>query len=264
MSTLSVRPINTGIMAVPKSVLFHTSLLDIYHTADVQEGTPVFCFLVEGGDRPLLVDTGMSSTEWAHKYHGAASFQPTGMSVIEQLNTLGYKPADIGHVVLTHLHWDHCHYMEHFTNARFYVHPSELAFAENPLPLYYKAYEHSILGIQSPFSKVTLAPVTEGMEIMPGVSILETPGHSPGHIAVIVNTASGDYLCAGDAVATLDNFKPVEELHYSVSPIGLSINLIEAWNSLEKMKLRAGSPDRVLASHDVALLERIAKEPVFR
>jgi glyoxylase-like metal-dependent hydrolase (beta-lactamase superfamily II) len=265
MSDLTIRPINTGFMALPKHVYFHSSLNNVY--ADwpaVLEGGPVLCFLIEGGDRPLLFDTGMSKTEWAHQHHGTSSVQPEGMSIIEQLKKLGYEPGDIGYVVLSHLHWDHCHYIGHFSNARFFVHPVEKAFAENPFPIYYKAYEHPICGIRSPYSKVPLELVCEGDEVIPGVSVLDTPGHSPGHIAAVVKTASGEYILTGDAAASPDNLKPVDELHYIVSPPGVSANLESTWHSLVKIKERAAGPDRVLCAHDKTLLDRIAKDPVLR
>jgi glyoxylase-like metal-dependent hydrolase (beta-lactamase superfamily II) len=106
--------------------------------------------------------------------------------------------------------------------------------------------------------------VTEGDEIIPGVTVMESPGHSPGHISACVYTASGEYIVGGDAVMTLDNLKPVASLHYAVSPTGLAINFAEAWDSLEKIKNRAKSEDYVLAGHDKTLLERVAKTPVFK
>ena len=263
MGNLTIRPFNTAAMGLPAVFLFHSSLMPIYKLPPIIEGSPDFCYLVEGGDQPLLVDTGMCSTERAHQYHHP-SFQHEGMSVIEQLAKAGYKPEDIGHVVLTHLHWDHCYHLEMFVNARFYAHPTEIAFAADPTPTHYKEYEHPVTGMQSPFSKVKLEPVTENTEIIPGVTILDTPGHTPGCMSVIVKAASGDYICAGDALATSDNLLPVESLHYNVSPPGYQLDFIKGWASVEKVKSRVSGPDRVLCSHDYKLLDRIATEPVLR
>ena len=264
MANLTIRPINTGSMGIPGLYFFHSSLMPVYSLPTIMEGSPVFCYLVEGGDKPLLIDTGMSTTERAHKYHFPTAFQPEGMSIIDQLAKLGYKPEDIGHVVLTHLHWDHSYNLEYFVNARFYAHPTEIAFAKDPLPSQYKAYEHPLLDVQSPHSKVTIEPVSEGVEIIPGVSVLDTPGHSPGHISIVVKAASGEYVCTGDALATPDNLKPVEELHYPISPPGIQLDFISGWASVEKIKARVTGPDRVLCGHDRKLIERIATDPVLR
>ena len=264
MSTLSIRPINTGFMIIPKSAFLHDSVYPYFDFPDIQRGTPVFSFLVEGGDKPLLFDTGMSNTERAHKYHYLTAEQPEGMSIVDQLKTLGYEPEDIGYVVLSHLHWDHCYYMDRFTNARFFVHPTEIAFAQDPVPVFYKAYEHPVTGLTSPFSGLKLEPVTEGMEIIPGVSVLESPGHSPGHISICIDTASGEYICAGDSIMTLLNLVSVEPLHYAISPPGRAMNLVTAFKSIEIQKARAKSPDFLLFCHSTELLERVKETPVLR
>jgi glyoxylase-like metal-dependent hydrolase (beta-lactamase superfamily II) len=264
MKNLTIRPINTGTMAISKSTLYHDSLYPVYNPPETQEETPVFCFLVEGGEKPLLVDTGMSGTDHAQRHHYPSAYQPEGMSVVDQLKKLGYAPEDIGYVVLTHLHWDHCYYLEHFSKARIFVHPTEIAFAADPLPLYYIAYEHPIVGIQSPYSGLHLEPVTEGEEVIPGVSVIETPGHSPGHISVCVAAATGEYICVGDAIMAHNNLKEVPELHYAVSPPGRATDFVSSWNSLKKLKSRAKSQDYLLLGHDKGMPERIKGSPVLR
>ena len=63
----------------------------------------------------------MAYTERADKYHHHGSYQPEGMAIADQLAKIGYKPEDIDIVVFTHLHWDHCFYMDKFTNAKFFM-----------------------------------------------------------------------------------------------------------------------------------------------
>ena len=264
MRNLSIRPLNTGFVSPPKTLFYHYTLYGIYDPPECQEETPVFCFLVEGGDKPLLVDTGISSTEHARKYHSPEPYQPEGMSILEQLAQIGYTPEDIGYVVLTHLHWDHCFYLQHFTNAKVFAHPKEIKFAADPNPTYNLAYEHPSIGIQSPYNGVVLEPVKEGDEIIPGVTVLDTPGHSPGHITVCISTPSGEYLCVGDAIVHMDNIKEVKELNYEISPPGRFVNLIECWNSIAMLKKRAKSPDYLLLAHDKCLVDRVKKTPILR
>ena len=266
MGNLSIRPLNTGFVSPSKTLFYYETLVSTYNPPDIQKETPVFCFLVEGGDRPLMVDTGLSSTEHARQHHNPAPYQPEGMSVLEQLKKAGYAPEDIGYVVLTHLHWDHCSYLPYFKNARFFAHPTEIAFAANPLPMYCRPYEHPVIGIQSPYSGLRLEPVTEGDEIIPGISILDTPGHSPGHITVCVNAPSGEYLCVGDAILHMDNLKEVDAggVHYSITPPGRFTNLLECWNSISTLKARAKFPDYLLLAHDKSLVQRVKETPVLR
>ena len=65
---------------------------------------PDFTFLIEGGDKLVLVDTGMSWTEHADKYHHGPSLQRPGIDDIEsRLAQVGYKPTDVDIVLFTHL-----------------------------------------------------------------------------------------------------------------------------------------------------------------
>ena len=51
-----------------------------------------------------------------------------------------------------------------------------------------------------------------------GVRVFETPGHSIGHQSVEIDTAAGRYICCGDAIFIMDNTKPIEEIHYDITP----------------------------------------------
>jgi glyoxylase-like metal-dependent hydrolase (beta-lactamase superfamily II) len=234
---------------------------------DVPDGRieiPVFTFLIEGGAKLLLVDTGMAWTERASTYHHPGSRQPEGMSIVDQLSKAGYSPADIDIVVFTHLHWDHCFYLNHFTKATFIVHEKEYSFAMNPIPLYYKSYEHPVLGIVRPFEGITFQTVKGECKIMTGVTVLETPGHSPGHMSVAIEAESGEYICAGDSIFIMDNIKPVPEIHYDITPPGRFYNIIETWNSIITQKERAKDSRFILCCHDKNLEERIKESPILK
>lgn len=265
MSKLTIRPINTGyVTTIPKDYLYHHSVVKyIKDIPDHRIEMPVFTFLIEGGDKLLLIDTGMSWTERANEYHHPNSRQPEGMAIHEQLDKIGYSPKDIDIVVLTHMHWDHMFYLDKFVNAQFYVHEREYAFALDPIPLYYKSYEHPILGITRPFEGIKFNTVKGETEIMPNVRVFETFGHSPGHMSVEIDTEEGSYICAGDSIFIMDNIKPVPELHYDITPPGRFYNIIETWKSIELQKARAKNLNFILCSHDKGLEERIKVTPVL-
>lgn len=211
----------------------------------------------------MLVDTGMSWTERADQYHHAGSWQSPGMAIHEQLEKIGYKPEDVDLVIFTHLHWDHIFYMEKFTNATFIAHEREVEFAFNPIPLYYKSYEHPVLGIQRPFEGKEFQKVSGETEIAPGVRVFESFGHSPGHISVEVDTNDGSYICAGDSIFVLGNLNEIPELHYNITPPGRFYNIVESWKSIEYQKERASDYSKLLLCHDKALEDRVKETPVF-
>lgn len=263
--SLTIRPLNTGfVTTIPKQYMYHHSTVPyLTGVPDERIEMPCFTFLIEGGEQLLLVDTGMAWSERASKYHHPGSRQPEGMSIIEQLASVGYKPEDIDIVVFTHMHWDHIYYMEKFTNAKFYAHEKEYAFALNPIPLYYKSYEHPSLGLVRPFEGIEIQTVSGESEIMSGVRVFEAFGHSPGHMCVEVDTKDGKYICCGDAVFTMNSFNPIPEIHYDITPPGRFANIVESWKSIETIKQRAQRLDLILPCHEVSLLERIKETPVF-
>lgn len=265
MANLTIRPINTGyVPTYPLQYHYHHSCAAFLKDVPNEKiPLPVFTFLVEGADQLLLVDTGMAWTERADKYHHPGSWQDPGMAIHEQLEKLGYKPEDIDIVVFTHLHWDHMFYMDKFTNATFVAHEREVEFAFDPIPLYYKSYEHPALGVKSPITDMKFKTVKGEEEIIPGVRVFETFGHSPGHISVEIDTKDGSYICAGDSIFVLGNLKEIPEMHYNISPPGRFYNIVEAWKSIELQKARAKDESFLLLCHDKALEERIKTTPVF-
>ena len=118
-SNLTIRPLNTGFIPTkPLQYHFHFSaepyLKDV---PDEKIPLPDYAFLVEGGDRLVLVDAGMSWTERANEYHHPGSWQDEGQDIESMLRSVGYSCGDIDIVVLTHLHWDHSYYGGHETKS---------------------------------------------------------------------------------------------------------------------------------------------------
>lgn len=266
MSNLTIRPLNTGFVPTnPFQYHYHHSCAPyLKGVPNEKVPLPVFVYLVEGGDKLLLVDTGMAWTERANEYHHPGSWQDPGQDIESLLAAHGYKCSDIDIVVYTHLHWDHMFYAEKFTNAEFYAHKREVEFARNPIPLYYKSYEAPILGVKSPITGIVFHEVEGETEIMPGVRVFESFGHSPGHISVEIDCADGDsYICAGDSIFVLGNLNEIPELHYDITPPGRFYNIVESWKSIEYQKKRAKSPEHLLLCHDKTMLDRVAKTPVI-
>ncbi len=271
MANLTIRPINTGfVTTIPKQYLYHHSTTAyLTNIPDERIAMPVFTYLVEGGDQLLLVDTGMAWSERASDYHHPGSYQPEGHSIIEQLAAIGYKPADIETIVLTHMHWDHIYYLQHFSNAKIIANEVEYKFALNPIPLYYKSYEHPKLyenaaeKIIRPFEGMNIHTVKGETEIMPGVRVFETPGHSPGHQSVEIDTKDGSYICCGDSIFVIDNVEPIPEIAYNITPPGRYADIIMTWKRIELQKARAKNIGMILPCHEKEILERIKTTPVL-
>ena len=137
--------------------------------------------LLTQGGRNILIDTGPASRrQLLHK----------------ALKSKDLTPEDIDTVILTHLHWDHCQNTDLFTNARVLLHPKELDYARNPAAKDINAAWY----IAAMMDNMKAEPVSEGDSVADGVSIIDTPGHTKGHISVVVDTDGEIAVVAGDAL----------------------------------------------------------------
>ena len=241
----TIRPLNTGHQYLDKGdyATFrngHGTILDL----------PVFAFLIEGGGKKYLVDTGMADTERSVKYHHDGLQEP-GRAIDALLAAQGIAPGDIDAILFTHLHWDHCSNLEKFPDAKLYASRIEYEFANDPLPFYWASYEYPpATGLTPPFAGRTFTLLDGETEVFEGIRMIPTPGHSPGHMAVSVQTENGVYYLVGDLMVLRDNMKPEPNKGWPIKPPGRFCNMIELWHSIELVMERAADTDHVLMTHD--------------
>jgi N-acyl homoserine lactone hydrolase len=146
---------------------------------------PVHGFVVTHPGGAVLVDTGVGGPQ-----HVLDDWRVVNRSVADALAELDMSPADIGLVINTHLHFDHCGQNAVFKHAPVYVQRTELRRAEVESPELYDWFG---------FMNARFELLDGDAEILPGLSVLSTPGHTDGHQCVLVN---GTDLLIGDAAYT--------------------------------------------------------------
>ena len=233
----TIAPLVLATGVVEKSL----TLLHRFHGVK-QEG-PVVAWLVMNGDQKILVDTGIFGPSDTSDTHGV--FARTAEQRPEiQLNRFNTAPGEISLVINTHLHADHCGGNGYFTGARFVAQKSEMEYAKNPLPATKPDYNVEIR--ESDFELVD-----GDKEIAPGIRVILTPGHTVGSQAVLVDTASGLYIIAGDTVPHFENMEePANEPFW---PTGLYMDLRELYESLDRLKNLGGF---ILPGHDMRVLQK--------
>ena len=214
---------------------------------------PSIAWYIEGAEKKILVDTGMCDTERANKFHYPGSMQTEEQRIDNLLISKGVNPESIEVVILTHLHWDHCSNLKLFKNAQLMVQERELNFALDPLPPYYKSYESQILGLSPPFSDTEFTLLDGDTTICPGVDVIVTAGHSPGHQSVIVRMQSGATVIAGDAVMVWENLKGDPKTKQPLILPGRYMDLVSTWRSMERIKEVA---DLILPGHESAVFNK--------
>jgi glyoxylase-like metal-dependent hydrolase (beta-lactamase superfamily II) len=115
----------------------------------------------------------------------------------ERLAALGLTPEDITDIFATHLHWDHVSNVTMFPHAKVAVGRSEFEWARlQPAGTFLVPDLHVAWLAADPDRARVVEP---GVEFLPGVRAVHTPGHTPGHLAYVVETEDGPVLFAGDA-----------------------------------------------------------------
>lgn len=165
-----------------------TQVPDWHPETDGFESTPVHAWLIRGGSSTILMDTGIGFgsdliDEW---------YAPERHEVGDALAPFGVAVSDIDLVVVSHLHFDHCGQIGAF-EAPVVVQKDELAMLDDPIYTVAAWAERPSRGWR----------VIDGDdEVAPGVRVLSTPGHTPGHQSMMVETAEGTIVLGGQCAYT--------------------------------------------------------------
>jgi N-acyl homoserine lactone hydrolase len=116
--------------------------------------------------------------------------------LLEALASRGLTPGDIDMVVLTHAHWDHVQNIDLFAHAPVYLHPDERRYCERPHANDWATPAWTLDILQ----RVRTREIADGDELIPGVGVVDLPGHSAGSIGITVQNEQGLSLITGDAL----------------------------------------------------------------
>lgn len=186
----AIYPLATGFMPIEdEAVDLHEGI-----TLSMKQ-IPAISFLLSNGTENVLVDTGMPKTKIAQK-HRANSVQPPGYSIEEKLSSKGIAIKSLSAIIFTHLHWDHCAYLHKFKGITKIVQILELEFAIKPSPKFIQSYKEATFILED----ADLNKINGTTHYNSEISIFQTPGHSPGHQSVLVQTDQGPVIIAGDSI----------------------------------------------------------------
>ncbi|GIL08583.1 MAG: N-acyl homoserine lactonase [Chloroflexota bacterium] len=162
---------------------------------------PVVCYLAQTDDgKNILIDSGLLEVLPADE----TEFE-NGQDVIEQLARIGLKPDDIDTVISTHYDIDHAGRHAAFTKAQYVVQRAQhLDAARNP------RFAATRPQWDQPMERIRL--VDGDTELLPGLELIATGGHVPGHQSVLVRLPKiGAVLLTVDAVPFSEGFTRDEQ-----------------------------------------------------
>ena len=159
------------------------------------------CYLVQTSDgKNILIDSGLPADYASPPGRSAIERRK---NVIEQLGELGLQPDDIDILICTHFDVDHAGHHDAFTKAEHIVQREHYELARGGHPRFAGARAHW----DAPGLRYRL--VEGDTELLPGLTLLETSGHTPGHQSVLVRLPqTGPVLLAIDAVSMQRLFTP--------------------------------------------------------
>jgi N-acyl homoserine lactone hydrolase len=192
---------------------------------------PVPAFLLEHpGAGAVLIDTGFHPSVAVDPRKNLGRIQSTlfkdiemdpGQAATAQLRRKGIEPAQVKSVVMTHLHPDHASAISEFPGATFVVSKAEWAAATSQRPLhgYVKrqfdhAFDYRLLDFEGPDVE-SFATFGRSLDLFGDGSVrcVYTPGHTPGHLSVVLRLRRREALVAADAVYLRRNLDEVRLSH---------------------------------------------------
>src|SRR6476620_4766538 len=207
---------------------------------------PAMFFLVEYEDVRVLFDTGLPQRHVRTDDGSLGLVLPEDDLLHAKLAELDLTVDDIDFAVVSHLHDDHAGGLAELAGKKVYVQRAELEFARNPPPYQRMLYSDEDLNHDLDWT------VLNGGEDLMGdgrLTVVPTPGHTPGHQALHARLNSGSYVLCGDA-SYLD-----EKMRQRRQP-GVVWNpdeLLASWARLEELERDENA--ELLFTHDLDFRE---------
>jgi N-acyl homoserine lactone hydrolase len=216
-----VHAIRTGIVQVRRAQIERRRnglprVTDMLFDPEWSAWLPIYAWVIEHDEGLILVDTGETARVHQQGYH--PSWHPFYQRAVHfsvhpdeeigpQLRALGISLRDVRQVVLTHLHTDHAGGLNHLTGSKFWASKKEWEMANGFGGKLQGYLPHRWPRWWQPeficFEDRPIGPFPQSADITKrgDVHIVPTPGHTPGHVSVVVDGAPALFL-AGDTSYT--------------------------------------------------------------
>ena len=241
---------------------------------------PMVCFLIEDTHGLTLIDTGFGRMTLKNPadfpgrfYSMVLSLQmKAGEDALSRIEALGYKAGDVKDIILTHLHIDHVGGIPDFPDANIHTTREEYAAmkerTDKMLSFYHSgAFQHGPKWIIHKLKKEERFGFSSSLDVFGDgkIILVATPGHTSGHISVIISMQNRTVLHLGDAAMYEDHF-----MNPAVSSVGTKIFrwMSNTASGVEKETrgilvdiLRNHPYMTTICSHDSWAFERLSRYP---
>ncbi|HEY4277332.1 MAG TPA: N-acyl homoserine lactonase family protein [Conexibacter sp.] len=203
---------------------------------------PVYSVLIEHPDGLFLFDTGFDRDLVMERLPFELPEQTEEQTLPAQLARAGFSVGDVGAVINSHLHFDHCGGNRHLDAAKTILHRDELRQGRAPEPFELLGYaDRSWDAAGAGFQLVD-----GDAELADGLRVFHTPGHTIGHLSLLVELeGTRPLLFVADVVYTADAYARDHQAGFHWNPC-------EGVRSIRRVKELARAWDaQVFFSHDM-------------
>jgi glyoxylase-like metal-dependent hydrolase (beta-lactamase superfamily II) len=240
---------------------------------DWSDPLPIYAWVIEHPEGLVVVDTGETARTsepgyfpWWHPYFrlGMRAWVKPEEEIGPQLKSMGISPQDVRWLIMTHLHTDHAGGLHHFPASDILVSRTEYELASSTmgrlrgyLPNRWPTwFAPRLVDMQAePVGAFAESyPLTQSGDVY----LVPTPGHTEGHLSVLVEDGDLTYFLAGDASYT-------EQTMLDRVVDGVSLDVGVAQQTLDRILRQVRDvPTVYLPSHDPDAARRLAEQRISR
>jgi glyoxylase-like metal-dependent hydrolase (beta-lactamase superfamily II) len=188
------------------------------------------CLLIEHPSGLVLIDTGIGNKEEAKflDIYGIEADVPGHRTMLEAaLAAAGFAPEDVKFVINSHLHFDHAggntsraadgSIVPTFPNAKYFAHKGEMHYATHTNERTAASYFPRNWDALRASGQLEL--VESGVELVSGIRMRHTPGHTPNHQSILIESAGETAVFLGDVCPTAAHVPLPWIMGYDVEPL---------------------------------------------
>ncbi len=206
-----------------------------------------FVWVAKNADRAVVIDIGFTAES------GGKRGRTLDRCPIDSLALVGVDPAAVKDVVLTHMHYDHVGNFHKFPVANFHLQEPEMHYAVGRYMRHRqlaKSFEpDDVCGMVRLNFDGRVVYHNGPAEILPGIRIVPTGGHSAGLQFVTVKTARGVVVLASDVTHFYENME-------SYRPFTTAFHVGEMLEAFDTLRAHAAVPELIVPGHDPLVMQR--------
>jgi N-acyl homoserine lactone hydrolase len=247
MAVQALSALQNGFIGFPRSGLFYGE----FSSERIQ--IPIACYLVRTSDTTVLFDTGLSprALPGLTRDDDLARFTEADL-LVHRLDALGLETDDVDAVVLSHLHYDHAGGAALFMKSELIAQKDEYAYAHYPASFAEGFYYRKNFDL--PGYRWRL--LDGDTELVPGITVLRTDGHTPGHQSLLVELPE-----TGPVILAADSCYWQEHIDRERVP-GVVWNPTLALHSIKRLKTLARLMGaRIFPGHDPVFWRSVKQSP---